>query len=168
MGALPTTGRLLGPKATRALGFAAYPLGFVTSAGKLLLLYKSLQVVGSAGPFGHGKFGLLPTNGGLKRPSSELDCTSPLKATPMPPRTTRRLENSRPAKAFGLHAKPSCGPKLRLLALYRLPPVRTLMLVKVLAPDPSTTVASLRFFAEIAPKYSQRTPAVTVRLDLTL
>src|SRR5450631_4621796 len=41
------------------------------------------------------------------------------------------------------------------------------MLVNSLAPLPSTTVASLPFFSEIGPKYSQRIPAVIVRLGLT-
>ena len=49
-----------------------------------------------------------------------------------------------------------------------LPPVRTLMSVNRLAPDPSTTEPRFPFFSLIGPKYSQRRPAVTVRLDLTL
>src|SRR6266536_2424812 len=114
------------------------------------------------------KVGLLSTNGGLKRTSSELDWEMPLKATPKPPRRTSRLAKSCPPKRRGLQAKPSCGPKLFVVASYWLPPVRTRMSEKMLAPVPNSTVANLPFFSEIGPKYSQRRPAVIVRLDLTL
>src|SRR5438874_7907357 len=55
-----------------------------------------------------------------------------------------------------------------LLGVNWLPPVRTLMFENRLAPVPNSTVASKPFFSEIAPKYSQRRPAVTVRLGLSL
>src|SRR5207248_7234826 len=114
------------------------------------------------------KVGLLSTNGGLKRVSRVLDWTIPLKATPKPPRKTSRLPNSCLASSLGLQAKPSCGPKFVFWGVNWLPPVRTLMLLKRLPPLPNTTVASRAFFSEIAPKYSQRRPAVTVRLDFNL
>jgi len=82
IGELPATGRLLLPKVTIAFGFAAYPFGLCTSVGNVFAPYKSWQVAGTGR--GHSDMessGWLSTNGGLKRPSNELDCTRPLKAT---------------------------------------------------------------------------------------
>src|SRR6266403_1607906 len=107
-------------------------------------------------------------NGGLLRPFREIASSNGLYAIPKPPRSTKRLPNSRPSIRRGLHANPSCGPKLLVLASYSVPPRRTRVPTSRSGPDPRTAVDRCPFFSEIGPKYSQRRPIVTVKLDLTL